>query len=727
MSTPDIRALFKEEVTDLLNEMETALLELENNPTDLELINRVFRAMHTIKGGAAVADFPDVAALTHEAETAFDKIRSGECSISRELLDITFSAKDLIWILVEQPEEADATQLESLMAAFKSLAICQMPSSSKPAGDEEAPEVEDADTEEEDTEHPEENTGEEDEEPSGDPVGFHIIFKPTDEKLLAHADPLGLFDDLRGMSQEDAFHIIPRTNAVPYLDKLDPESCTVWWDILLTTRQSENDLRDAFIFFEDSAEITVERIDDLMATLAEIQATAFTPREITASPAPPEETAEAPPAQEPPAPEPTPEPAQKDAPEAKTAPAAAKPKPPEPKKQAAKPVKKEASSIRVDAYKLDDMVALVGELVIAQARLNQTVGRLNDPGLQAVAEELDLLSAGLRDRTLSMRMLPIGTTFDRFRRLVRDLSHEMGKEIDLVTQGADTELDKTVIEQLGDPMVHLLRNSIDHGIEVPQVRLDAGKPAKGTLLLSAEHSGGHVIIKIVDDGAGLNREKITAKALERGLVQDASQLSDKDIYNMIFQPGFSTAEKVTNVSGRGVGMDVVKKSIDGLRGSVSINSTPGKGSTITIKLPLTLAIIEGLQVRVGEEFFVIPLSLIVECVELTQSDRGEREGKKIINLRDEIVPYIRLRDWFHVPGDRPEIEQIIITGSDGQHTGIAVDEVIGQQQTVIKNIGKIFEDVEEVSGATIKGDGTMALIIDIPSLLRNVQRNMATN
>ena len=231
----------------------------------------------------------------------------------------------------------------------------------------------------------------------------------------------------------------------------------------------------------------------------------------------------------------------------------------------------------------------------------------------------------------------------------------------------------------------------------------------------------------MDDGAGLNREKISAKAVERGLVQDASQLSDKDIYNMIFLPGFSTAEKVTNVSGRGVGMDVVKKSIDGLRGSVSINSTPGKGSTITIKLPLTLAIIEGLQVRVGEEFFVIPLSLIVECVELTKTDRGEREGKKIINLRDEIVPYIRLRDWFHVPGERPEIEQIIITGGDGQHTGIAVDEVIGQQQTVIKNIGKIFGEVEEVSGATIKGDGTMALIIDIPSLVRNVQRHMERN
>ncbi len=767
MSSLDIRALFKEEVTDLLNEMEAALLELEDNSTDLELINRVFRAMHTIKGGAAVADFPDVTALTHEAETAFDKVRSDNFPVSRELLNITFSAKDLIWILVEQPEAADASQLEALATAFKAFAQGQTPT----IKDEKNPEKEDTDTEEANAEHaeehPEENPeedGQEDaekngEKSSGDPVGYHISFKPTDEKLLAHADPLGLFEDLRSMSEEDGFHIVPRTDAVPDLDKLDPESCTVWWDIVLTTRQSKNDIQDAFIFFEDSAEIAVKQVDDPTATLAEIQAVAFAPPDVLASAPLPAKTKEAPPATasapesapepapEPasaPAPEPAPKaapaaktapppkpeqpaPAPKAAPAAKTATAPDKAKAPAPKKQAAKPMKKETSSIRVDAYKLDDMVSLVGELVIAQARLNQTVSRLNDPGLQAVAEELDLLSAGLRDRTLSMRMLPIGTTFDRFRRLVRDLSHEMGKEIDLVTQGADTELDKTVIEQLGDPMVHLLRNSIDHGIEVPQVRLDAGKSPKGTLLLSAEHSGGHVIIKIMDDGAGLNREKITAKAVERGLVQDASLLSDKDIYNMIFLPGFSTAEKVTNVSGRGVGMDVVKKSIDGLRGSVSINSTPGKGSTITIKLPLTLAIIEGLQVRVGEEFFVIPLSLIVECVELTKTDRGEREGKKIINLRDEIVPYIRLRDWFHIPGERPEIEQIIITGNDGQHTGIAVDEVIGQQQTVIKNIGKIFGQVEEVSGATIKGDGTMALIIDIPSLLRNVQRHMTNN
>ena len=501
MSTPDIRALFKEEVTDLLNEMEAALLELEDNPTDLELINRVFRAMHTIKGGAAVADFPEVAALTHEAETAFDKIRSGEFPVSRELLDMTFSTKDLIWILVEQPESADASQIETLAAAFKSLALGQSPtipepapaSSTDPAGGEDAPETEDTDTEDTDKER----SGEDGEEPSGDPVHYHIVFKPSDEKLLAHADPLGLFEDLRGVAQEDAFHIVPRTDAVPSLDMLDPESCTVWWDILLTTRQSENDLRDAFIFFEDSAEIAVEQIDDLPATLAAIRTVAFAQPELLAPPPAPAKAEQAAPAPASPAPEAAPQPAPKAAPEAKPAPQPQKPKqaapapaakpapasgeptPAESKKQAPKVMKKEASSIRVDAYKLDDMVALVGELVIAQARLNQIVGRLNDPSLQAVAEELDLLSAGLRDRTLSMRMLPIGTTFDRFRRLVRDLSHEMGKEIDLVTQGADTELDKTVIEQLGDPMVHLLRNSIDHGIEVPQVRLDAGKPAKG--------------------------------------------------------------------------------------------------------------------------------------------------------------------------------------------------------------------------------------------------------
>ena len=382
----------------------------------------------------------------------------------------------------------------------------------------------------------------------------------------------------------------------------------------------------------------------------------------------------------------------------------------------------ESSSIRVDAYKLDDMVALVGELVIAQARLAQIVGQLHEPALQGVVEELELLSNSLRDRTLSMRMLPIGTTFDRFRRLVRDLSQELGKEIRLDTQGAETELDKTVIEQLGDPLVHLLRNAIDHGIEQPEERVAKGKNRAGNILLAAEHSGGHVLISIKDDGKGLDRQRIAAKGLERGLITDAANLSDKEIFGLVFHPGFSTAEKVTNVSGRGVGMDVVKKNIDQLRGTVEINSETGAGTTVVVKLPLTLAIIEGLQVRVGEEYFVIPLASVQECVELTHESLSHDmdNPKKIINLRNEIVPYISLREWFEVPGERPSIEQIIIAADGAARTGIVVDEVVGQQQTVIKSLGKVFEEVQEISGATIKGDGTMALILDIPSLIRKV-------
>jgi len=317
-------------------------------------------------------------------------------------------------------------------------------------------------------------------------------------------------------------------------------------------------------------------------------------------------------------------------------------------------------------------------------------------------------------------MLPIGTTFSKYRRLVRDLSAEFGKDITLATQGAETELDKTVIERLGDPLMHLLRNSIDHGIESPQERLAAGKPAQGTILLAAEHSGGEVLIRISDDGRGMDPEAIRAKAVEKGLIAADAELTNKELFKLIFEPGFSTAKKLTSVSGRGVGMDVVKRAIDSLRGTVEIRSEKGKGSTITVRLPLTLAIIDGLQVCVGGDFFVIPLSLVEECVELLRQDVEEAGNQRILYLRGEIVPYLSLREWFGINGAPPAIEQIVITRVEGSRVGIVVDSVIGEHQTVIKTLGRVYKDVEGISGATIKGDGSIALIIDVPRLLRGV-------
>ncbi|WP_300157937.1 chemotaxis protein CheA, partial [Solidesulfovibrio sp.] len=391
------------------------------------------------------------------------------------------------------------------------------------------------------------------------------------------------------------------------------------------------------------------------------------------------------------------------------------------KPQAAK--KEAMQSLRVDAAKLDDLVNLVGELVIAQARLTQLASGLAHPALTSVAEEIERLSNELRDNTLGIRMLPIGTTFSRFRRLVRDLSAEMRKSIELVTEGGETELDKTVIEQLNDPLVHLLRNSIDHGIEPPGERLAAGKPETGAIVLSAEHAGGEVVLSITDDGRGMNPDRIRAKAEEKGLIPPDARLSESEIYNLVFLPGFSTAEKITNVSGRGVGMDVVKRSMDALRGKIDIQSTFGKGSRITIKLPLTLAIIDGLQIKAGDDQYIIPLSLVEECVELPR-DQGQARGRTI-HLRGEIVPYIRLREAFELAGEPPAIEQIVVTRFEGERAGIAVDQVMGQQQTVIKSLGSYIGSVAGISGATINGDGTMSLILDVPTLVAAVRRAAA--
>jgi two-component system chemotaxis sensor kinase CheA len=329
---------------------------------------------------------------------------------------------------------------------------------------------------------------------------------------------------------------------------------------------------------------------------------------------------------------------------------------------------------------------------------------------------VERLISELRDTTLTMRMLPIGSTFSKFKRLVRDLSAELGKEIDLETSGADTELDKTVIEKLNDPLVHLIRNSIDHGIEMPEVRKASGKPSKGIVHLAAQHSGDSVLVTIRDDGAGLDKERIKAKAIERGLITPASELTDKEIFNLIFAPGFSTAQKVTSVSGRGVGMDVVKKAIEALRGTIDIDSTCGKGSVITLRIPLTLAIIETLLVRINQSFFVLPLSIVEECVELTRADVEATHGRHLANVRGELTPYIKLREQFAITDSQPDIEQIVILSVGGKRVGFVVDDVVGEHQTVIKTLGKLYRDVRGISGATILGDGTVALILD-PGLL----------
>jgi two-component system chemotaxis sensor kinase CheA len=377
-----------------------------------------------------------------------------------------------------------------------------------------------------------------------------------------------------------------------------------------------------------------------------------------------------------------------------------------------------AASIRVPSERLDKLINLVGELVTVQAHLSQVTLDMEDETLAAIAEEVERLTKELRDTALNIRMLPIGSTFSKFKRLVRDLSQELGKEIEMETFGAETELDKTVIEKLNDPLVHIIRNSIDHGIEMPEARRVAGKPSHGTVYLGAEHSGDSVLVTIRDDGGGLDRDAIRAKAIENGLISATAELPDKEIFAQIFAPGFSTAASVTSVSGRGVGMDVVKRGIEGLRGSISVDSVRGSGTTITLRIPLTLAIIDSLLVSVGTDHFVLPLAAVEECVELTAEDIRNAHGNNLAKVRGSLTSYISLRDQFDIPGERPEIEQIVIAVVNGVRIGFVVDCVVGQHQTVIKPLGRMYQDVKGISGATVLGDGSVALILDLNAVAR---------
>ena len=683
------REVYRAEAYELLTELETSLLALEEAPCDGELIGRVFRALHTIKGSGAMAGFDDIAEFTHDMETVFDLVRNNQVCVSKTLIDLALRAGDQIRSMLED-SDAGAAACTSAAAeianAFKEL----IPKVEEPV-EKAAP------TPEGDAEEAEKT--------------FRIHFRPDREIFSYGANPILLLNELRQMGK---CCVVAHTEAIPDLEELDPEECHLAWDVILTTRHGANAIKDVFIFVEDECELEIQVIDEPgrdgeakkigeilldrgLVSRGDLQEALGSQKRIGELLV------------------------DKGLVEASMIESGLA------EQEHLKAVRgkqfkeEQTSSIRVRAEKLDTLVDLVGEMVTVQARLSQTAASMDNAELLSIAEEVERLTAELRDNTMSIRMLPIGTTFNKFNRLVRDLSGELGKEVQLTTDGGETELDKTVIERLNDPLVHLIRNCIDHGIEAPETRAAAGKAREGTVQLSAMHSGASVLIRIADDGAGLDVEAIRAKAVERGLIAAEMELPEKDIFSLIFAPGFSTAGKITSVSGRGVGMDVVKRSLDALRGSIDISSRRGVGTTITLKLPLTLAIVDGLLVQVRDGRFVLPLSTVEECVELTREDVARAHGRHITRVRGEIVPYIRLRERFAINGAAPEVEQIVITESAGGKVGLVVDKVIGEHQTVIKNIGKVFRNVDELSGATILGDGTVALIIDVHKLVQRVE------
>ncbi len=683
------RKAYRAEAYELLAELETSLLALEEDPEDMELIGRVFRALHTIKGSGAMFGFDDIAAFTHDVETVFDLVRNEKLTVTKTLVDLTLRAGDRIRCMLDGSDSGD--EAGDITSALRELIpnpddpVCEVPQTALPAAEEEQVEK-----------------------------TCRISFRPDRGIFSRGTNPVFLLNELRELGE---CRVIAHTEAIPDLEDFDPQECHTSWDVILTTRRGVDAIKDVFIFVEDECELAIEVIDELgtgddgsapkkigailmergLVSQGDLQEALGTQRRIgellvDKGLVEPSRVESALAEQE------------------------------HIKAVHSKHRKEEqASSVRVPAERLDALVNLVGEMVTVQARLSQTVASMDYAGLLSISEEVERLTAELRDNTMSIRMLPIGTTFSKFKRLVRDLSGELGKDILLVTDGGETELDKTVIERLNDPLVHLIRNCLDHGIELPEVREAAGKPGQGTVHLEAMHSGANVLIRITDDGAGLDADAIRSRAVERGLVAPETELSEKELFSLIFTPGFSTSRQVTSISGRGVGMDVVKRSIDALRGSIDVSSQKGMGTTITLKLPLTLAIIDGLLVKVGDGRYVLPLSIVEECVELTREDLAGAHGRHVAHVRGEIVPFISLRERFAIDGDAPELQQIVITESSGGKVGFVVDQVIGEHQTVIKNMGRVYRDVDAISGATILGDGAVALIIDVPKLLQGVE------
>lgn len=675
MRTPDPAQTYLVEAADLLDQVEEIILDVEKHPDDHEAVNRLFRAFHTIKGSGAMFGFEAVAAFTHHVESTLDQLRHGMIAISPSLVGLILAARDHIQHLLSDADgNVAAGRATSERLAAELRALC---GAAAPAGEPKPTPM-----------PPPAGNG-------GAVVTYRIHFKPNPNMSASGLDPASVLDELRGLGKCE---IVADTSGVPVLDALDGTKCQLAWDVALTTDRGLNAVKDVFIFAEDGSDLRIE-----MLTAGEA-GTAIPPGAVAQPVSAPENA--------------PPEPAPSAVPPVPTigakSPAAPMPAP-ETGGGTAKSIRE--GVVRVPSNKLDHIVNLVGELVMNESRLSQVSQRLASGELAAPVEAIERLIAELRDSVLGIRMMPIGSTFSRFKRLVHDLSRDLGKDVELVTEGADTELDKTVLDQLADPLVHLIRNSIGHGIEAPAERAAAGKPPHGIVRLAASHEGSHVVVTIEDDGRGLDAGAIRAKAVEKQLIGADANLSETEIFNLIFLPDFSTATHITAVSGRGVGMDVVRKQIDALRGGIQLSSVRGKGTTISLALPLTLAIIEGLLVTIAGDPFIIPMSVVMENVELHRAERARNNGRNLITVRGELIPYLHLRELFGVGGEEPEIEKIVIVRFGRDRVGLVVDRVLGSHQTVIQSLGRMFKGIGVISGGTILGDGRVALIFDLAGLV----------
>lgn len=702
----DALKTFTIESLELLQDMEEGLLDLEQDDNPSERINAIFRAAHTIKGSAGLFGLNHIVAFTHVVESVLDALRDGRLSVSTELIAALLPCSDHITLLIQGIVDGQVDEDPELEAAGRLLLDRLQPflhtESNRSVTAIEEPPVQ------------VETMG-------GGAMAsgnWHISLRFGADSLRNGMDPLSFIRYLATLGE--IVHLNTISNSMPDAEQMDPETCYLGFEIDINSDAGKEALENVFEFVrEDSLvhilpqESTLADYIELIRSLPEddsylgellVKSGVVTKREL-------EEGLNA--QQRDPDTQKSVHPigeilVEKNVVQQPLVNAAL-----EKQKQIKDNKARENQSIRVDAERLDKLIDLIGELVISTAAVNLRARELGDVALQETNAGVISLVEEVRDSALQLRMVPIGTTFNRFHRVVRDVSQELGKDIKLLISGAETEVDKSVVEKIGDPLMHLVRNAMDHGIERAEIRAERGKPAQGTLQLNAYHSSGNIVIEVSDDGGGLNRDKILAKAIERGLVQAGDNLSDQEIYALIFEPGFSTADQVSNLSGRGVGMDVVKRNITELRGAIHVDSQPGQGTTLRIHLPLTLAIIDGFLVGVGNAAYVIPLDRVVECVELPVHD-----DRDYMELRGEVLPFIRLRQLFNKQGQTTRRQNVVVVEHLDLKAGIVVDKLMGELQTVIKPLGKLFGHVQGVGGSTILGSGEVALIIDVPTMLK---------
>ncbi len=684
---------FFEEATDILAEFEGLLLRLEETPDDTELLNTIFRSAHSLKGGSATFGFTAIAHFTHGLETLLDRLRNGQIPVEPILTQVLLESLDQLKALlaVARGEAQQAPDSTSLVARIEEcIARSETPDASSPSQRPAAkgPVAQTVDTPAA-------------VEPQSESKQYVLRFVPGREVLRQGTDPILLVSNL--VNSTEVFEVNCDLSGLPPLEEMEPETCYLGWEIKFSSERSQADLLEIFEFIADESAITLTEVAGIFYDNLRGQVLLAAEQEAARGAAVRVETNQVrPPAR-----------AQATGGDATHA-------------------TKSEATLRVATDKVDKLINLVGELVINQSMLNEVIQDFNMaklPRLQEAVAEMERASRELQERVMGIRMLPIKHAFGRFPRLVRDLATTCGKKIELKTSGEETELDKTVIEAIADPLTHLIRNSVDHGLETPEERIAAGKPETGTVALHAFHEGGNIVIEITDDGRGLNRDRILKKAYERGLLSESDPTpSDETIYNLIFHPGFSTAATVTDLSGRGVGMDIVKQSVQALSGSITLNSTPGAGTRFRIRLPLTMAILEGLSLRVGDEVYILPLTSIVESIRPKAGDVRMVAGQtEVAIVRGEVLPILRLYQLF---GAKPYITDptrglLVIVENEERKVALLVEELIGQNQVVIKSLESNYRKVDGIAGATILGDGRVALIVDVPGLIQGMSGNAA--